>query len=122
MRAPSKRGKKAGSSRNPQKDRPRKAYGAKRAAVAPGLAEIVFFASPPNARSIQVMQRIGMTFSEAFDHARFEAGHPLRRHVLSAQAPDSPKTGRIEGGCPPDRDYSRDSYFFLCNGTAKDQL
>jgi hypothetical protein len=23
-----------------------------------------------------------MTFSQEFDHPRFEAGHPLRRHVL----------------------------------------
>ena len=47
-----------------------------------GLAEIVSFTVPANVRSIQVMQRIGMTFSEEFDHPRFEAGHPLRRHVL----------------------------------------
>ena len=47
-----------------------------------GLAEIVAFAVPANVRSIQVMQRIGMTFSEEFDHPRFEAGHPLRKHVL----------------------------------------
>ena len=46
------------------------------------LAEIVSFTVPANVRSIQVMQRIGMTFSEDFDHPLLEAGHPLRRHVL----------------------------------------
>jgi RimJ/RimL family protein N-acetyltransferase len=49
-----------------------------------GLAEIVAYAVPDNARSRAVMQRIGMVHDPAgdFDHPAVPVGHPLRRHVL----------------------------------------
>lgn len=47
-----------------------------------GLKEIVSFTVPVNRRSIRVMEKIGMTFSEEFDHPKIAVGHPLRRHVL----------------------------------------
>ena len=47
-----------------------------------GLAEIVAFTVPGNARSRRVMEKLGMRYSEDFDHPRIDAQHPLRRHVL----------------------------------------
>ena len=49
-----------------------------------GLAEIVSFTVPDNARSRAVMERLGMTRDPAddFDHPRFVDDHRLRRHVL----------------------------------------
>ena len=49
-----------------------------------GLAEIVSFTVPHNARSRRVMERIGMTHSpdDDFDHPLLAEAHPLRRHVL----------------------------------------
>jgi RimJ/RimL family protein N-acetyltransferase len=49
-----------------------------------GLDEIVSFTVPANARSIRVMEKLGMTRSpdDDFDHPRMAEGHPLRRHVL----------------------------------------
>jgi RimJ/RimL family protein N-acetyltransferase len=47
-----------------------------------GLEEIVAFTVPGNLRSIRVMEKIGMTFSEEFDHPLIAPGHPLRRHLL----------------------------------------
>jgi ribosomal-protein-alanine N-acetyltransferase len=47
-----------------------------------GLKEIVSFTSMANRRSIQVMEKIGMTFDSEFDHPNVESGHPLKRHVL----------------------------------------
>jgi RimJ/RimL family protein N-acetyltransferase len=62
---------------------------AARAALAFGfgelhLAEIVAFTVPANTRSRRVMERLGMTRSEAddFEHPSLAVGHPLRRHVL----------------------------------------
>ena len=48
------------------------------------IAEIVAFTVPMNQRSQAVMQRLGMTRDPAddFDHHRYDAGHPMRRHVL----------------------------------------
>ena len=48
------------------------------------FAEIVSFTSQENARSIRVMERIGMRpdHDGDFDHPRVPAGHRLRRHVL----------------------------------------
>jgi ribosomal-protein-alanine N-acetyltransferase/3-dehydroquinate dehydratase/shikimate dehydrogenase len=46
------------------------------------LPEIVSFTVPGNVRSRRVMEKLGMRYSEDFDHPRVEAGHPLRRHVL----------------------------------------
>ena len=58
-----------------------------RAALAYGferlsLPEIVSFTVPGNARSRRVMEKLGMRYTEDFEHPRIEAGHPLRRHVL----------------------------------------
>ena len=49
-----------------------------------GLAEIVSFTVPANARSRAVMERLGMRRDPAgdFDHPLLPPGHPLRRHVL----------------------------------------
>ena len=49
-----------------------------------GLAEIVSFTVPANAKSIAVMERLGMSRDPAddFDHPSLPAGHPLQRHVL----------------------------------------
>ena len=49
-----------------------------------GLDEIVSFTVPANARSIAVMERLGMSHDPAddFDHPSLPEGHPLRRHVL----------------------------------------
>jgi RimJ/RimL family protein N-acetyltransferase len=49
-----------------------------------GLAEIVSFTAPANARSRAVMERLGMTHDLAgdFDHPRMPEGSPGRRHVL----------------------------------------
>jgi ribosomal-protein-alanine N-acetyltransferase len=48
------------------------------------LEEIVAFTVPANARSLRVMERLGMRHDPAgdFDHPRLSEGNPLRRHVL----------------------------------------
>lgn len=58
-----------------------------------GLAEFVAFTTPPNSRSIRVMERLGMQRDHAgdFDHPAVPAGHPLHRHVLyRKQRPTGP--------------------------------
>jgi RimJ/RimL family protein N-acetyltransferase len=60
---------------------------AARAVLAGGLeehGEIVSFTAVGNLRSRAVMERIGMTCVEEFDHPNVAAGHPMRRHVLYA--------------------------------------
>jgi ribosomal-protein-alanine N-acetyltransferase len=47
-----------------------------------GLAEIVSYTTLANARSIAVMERLGMRRNIEFDHPLVAAGHPQRRHVL----------------------------------------
>lgn len=49
-----------------------------------GLDEIVSMTATTNARSIAVMERLGMTHDPAddFDHPKVPEGHRLRRHVL----------------------------------------
>jgi RimJ/RimL family protein N-acetyltransferase len=47
-----------------------------------GLDEIFSFTAITNARSIAVMERLGMTRVGEFDHPRLPEGHRLRRHVL----------------------------------------
>lgn len=47
-----------------------------------GLAEIVSFTFEGNARSRQVMERLGMTEDGHFAHPSLEPGHRLRPHVL----------------------------------------
>lgn len=46
------------------------------------LREIVAFTTPANKRSRRVMQKIGLVFSEEFDHPLIAEGHPMRRQVL----------------------------------------
>lgn len=48
------------------------------------LDEIVSFTTPSNARSIRVMEKLGMKRNPAedFDHPALPVGHKLRRHVL----------------------------------------
>ena len=48
------------------------------------IDEIVSFTVPANARSRQVMEKLGMsrTPKDDFDHPLLSEGHPLRRHVL----------------------------------------
>jgi RimJ/RimL family protein N-acetyltransferase len=49
-----------------------------------GLAEIVSFTTPPNLRSIRLMERLGFERDHQgdFDHPAVPVGHDLRRHVL----------------------------------------
>lgn len=48
------------------------------------LPEIVSFTAKNNIKSIKVMQKIGLQYSEKddFDHPKLEINSPLRRHVL----------------------------------------
>ena len=48
------------------------------------LEDLVSFTVPANARSLRVMQKLGMTHdaTEDFDHPLLAVDHPLRRHVL----------------------------------------
>jgi RimJ/RimL family protein N-acetyltransferase len=50
-----------------------------------GLDEIVSFTAVTNARSIAVMERLGMTRIREFQHPQLPDGHPLRQHVLYHQ-------------------------------------
>ena len=49
-----------------------------------GLEEIVAFTTPPNLRSIRLMERLGFDRDHHgdFDHPAVPEGHPLRRHIL----------------------------------------
>lgn len=47
-----------------------------------GLDEIVSFTAVSNARSIRVMERLGMVLDGPFEHPAMSVGHPLRPHVL----------------------------------------
>jgi RimJ/RimL family protein N-acetyltransferase len=47
-----------------------------------GLNEIVAFTVPANVRSRRVMERLGMSYAQDFEHPSRPEGHPLRRHVL----------------------------------------
>lgn len=47
-----------------------------------GLAEIVSYTTLRNARSIAVMERLGMRRDIEFDHPLIDAASPVRRHVL----------------------------------------
>jgi len=51
-----------------------------------GLDEIVSFTAVTNARSIAVMERLGMTRVGEFDHPQLPHEHPLRQHVLYHQS------------------------------------
>jgi RimJ/RimL family protein N-acetyltransferase len=49
-----------------------------------GMRRVVSFTVTANARSIRVMEKLGMQHVPAddFDHPKLPEGHPLRRHVL----------------------------------------
>jgi ribosomal-protein-alanine N-acetyltransferase/3-dehydroquinate dehydratase/shikimate dehydrogenase len=58
-----------------------------RAALAYGfecldLPEIVSFTVPANTRSRRVMEKLGMRYTEDFEHPHIDPGHPLCGHVL----------------------------------------
>jgi RimJ/RimL family protein N-acetyltransferase len=60
---------------------------AARAAIADGfsrvgLPEIVAITTLDNTPSQRVMERLGMTRADPFDHPSYPAGHPLCRHIL----------------------------------------
>ena len=46
------------------------------------LREIVAYTLPANQRSRRVIEKIGLVFSEEFDHPLIADGHPMRRQVL----------------------------------------
>lgn len=46
------------------------------------MKEIVAFTALTNLPSQRVMEKIGMTRCEEFDHPSLAEGHPLRRHIL----------------------------------------
>ena len=54
-----------------------------------GLSEIVAFTTPPNLRSIRLMERLGFDrdLEGDFDHPAVPEGHSLRRHVLYRKIP-----------------------------------
>jgi RimJ/RimL family protein N-acetyltransferase len=49
-----------------------------------GVDQVLAYATHANEPSLQVMRKIGMTYSpgEDFGHPMFEEGHPLQRHVV----------------------------------------
>ena len=57
-----------------------------------GLTEIVALTTPPNVRSIRLMERLGFTRDWAgdFDHPAVPEGHALRRHVLYRKTRPTP--------------------------------
>ena len=46
------------------------------------MESIISFTALSNLRSQRVMQRLGMTRLQEFEHPALPTGHPLRRHVL----------------------------------------
>ena len=46
------------------------------------MESIISFTALSNLRSQRVMQRLGMTRLQEFDHPALPTGHPLQRHVL----------------------------------------
>jgi len=58
------------------------------------LREIVAFTTLANKRSRRVMEKIGLVFSEEFDHPLIAQGHPLRRHVLYRTSRSAWEAGR----------------------------
>jgi RimJ/RimL family protein N-acetyltransferase len=46
------------------------------------LQEVVAYTVPANQRSRRVMEKLGMQYSEDFEHPELEQNHPMRRHVL----------------------------------------
>jgi RimJ/RimL family protein N-acetyltransferase len=46
------------------------------------LPEVLSWTVPANVRSVRVMERIGMTYAQDFEHPSLPVDSPLRRHVL----------------------------------------
>jgi RimJ/RimL family protein N-acetyltransferase len=46
------------------------------------LPEIVAYTVSANVRSRRVMEKLGMQYSQDFEHPEVAQGHPMRRHVL----------------------------------------
>jgi len=46
------------------------------------LREIIAFTIPENKRARRVLEKLGLLFSEEFDHPLIAEGHPMRRQVL----------------------------------------
>ena len=59
-----------------------------------GLDELVAFTTPPNLRSIRLMNRLGFDrdIEGDFDHPAVPEGHDLRRHVLFRKRKAKPNT------------------------------
>ena len=51
------------------------------------LPEVLSWTAPANTRSRRVMERIGMTYVQDFDHPRLSPASPLGRHVLYRVTP-----------------------------------
>ena len=75
------------------------------AALRHGLTQVdsvVSFTAVGNARSRQVMERIGLRQDADVDHPRLVAGHPLRRHVLYRADRDTWPPAGLDLPPPPD--------------------
>lgn len=51
------------------------------------LAEVLSWTVPANVRSRRVMERIGMTYAQEFDHPSMPVDSHVRRHVLYRRIP-----------------------------------
>jgi RimJ/RimL family protein N-acetyltransferase len=51
------------------------------------LPEVLSWTVPANVRSRRVMERIGMSFAQEFDHPSMPEGSRVRRHVLYRRTP-----------------------------------
>jgi RimJ/RimL family protein N-acetyltransferase len=52
-----------------------------------GLPELLSWTVPANARSRRVMERLGMSYVQDFEHPVMPEGSPVRRHVLYRVVP-----------------------------------
>jgi RimJ/RimL family protein N-acetyltransferase len=62
-----------------------------------GLKEIFSFTAVINQRSQRVMQKLGLVFSDTFEHPSVPEGNPLRPHVLYRITLDEWRAGRGAG-------------------------
>jgi RimJ/RimL family protein N-acetyltransferase len=58
-----------------------------------GLAEVLAWTTPRNARSVAVMRRLGMTYAGEFEHPVAPADAWWRRHVVHRATGPEPKPG-----------------------------
>jgi RimJ/RimL family protein N-acetyltransferase len=78
-----------------------------------GLQEIVAFTTPANKRSRRVIEKIGLVFSEEFDHPLLAEGHSMRRQALYRIS-----RGAWEGG-PSDKQESMGAVGNTRNNSSK---